>query len=336
MLQNMPLTGPGLDVFPIMAWHFYPGYLIGPEPHAHNLYLQLALDLGLPGLAAFLTLMVAAGAMAVRCMRRTGDPTLRALAAGSAAGIAAYLGAGLIDTPWASKPGILLFVLLGVLAATQRLAGGTAGAPAAASLRRRATSALVWGLPALLVAGAMLLVPGVLPRNTGLLAAQKLLLAARAGEPVARADWEQAAAQLRQVTGTAETATASGSPHPFARLASVYAWQGDYAAALGALDGQVQADGREPMTRYAPFEAWRRRLAGAPPGDPWADLLDVYGQWMARFPERAENYAAAAAVYAWRLDDSAGARQVLEKGLRAGAQPAGLLTYFMAQLPASG
>ncbi len=60
MIHDMPFTGIGLNAFPAIQINFYPGYLLGPEPHAHNLYLQLALDLGFPGLLAFLWLLVAA------------------------------------------------------------------------------------------------------------------------------------------------------------------------------------------------------------------------------------------------------------------------------------
>ena len=84
----------------------------------------------------------------------------------------------------------------------------------------------------------------------------------------------------------------------------MYAWQGDYAAALTALDGQVTRGSGDPIARYAPFEAIRRRLAGEPPADPWADLLAVYGQWLARYPRSCQSYAAAATVYARRLGDN--------------------------------
>lgn len=327
MLLDMPLIGPGLNTFPIMVWHFYPGYLIGPELHAHNVLLQVGLDLGLPGLAAFITLLVAAAVAAVRSLRRAAGGDLPALTAGLAAGIAAYLGAGLIDNPWSSKAGILLWVLLGLLAGVDQVVGDFAPW-AARSAGRHIWGALIWGLPALLVALALLLTPGVLSRNIALVEAQRLL-AAQSDESVAVGDWEKAAAQLQQV------APASDSPHPFARLASVYAWQGDYARALTALNEQVLRDRRNTIMRYAPFEAIRRVLAGEEAGNSETDLLAVYGQWMARFPQRAEWYAATAVVYAQFLGDDAAARHVLERGLQQDAQPAGLLDYYLAQLPAA-
>lgn len=53
MLADMPFTGIGLNTFQVVVHEFYPGYLIDPESHAHNLFLQTALDLGLPGMAVF-------------------------------------------------------------------------------------------------------------------------------------------------------------------------------------------------------------------------------------------------------------------------------------------
>ena len=87
---------------------------------------------------------------------------------------------------------------------------------------------------------------------------------------------------------------------------------------------------------YAPCEAWRRRLAGERAGDPWKDLLQVYGQWMARFPGRAEPYVWAAIVYEQRLGDASRARSTLAAGLKQGAQPAGLLETYLAKLSAGG
>ena len=54
MVRDMPFTGVGLNTFPVIQTHFYPGFLLGPESHAHNLFLQTVVDLGLPGLWALL------------------------------------------------------------------------------------------------------------------------------------------------------------------------------------------------------------------------------------------------------------------------------------------
>lgn len=64
-LQNAPLTGVGLGTFRRVARRLFPlgvpaRYDIA---HAHNIFLQMALDTGLPGLVAYLALLGVAGRM---------------------------------------------------------------------------------------------------------------------------------------------------------------------------------------------------------------------------------------------------------------------------------
>lgn len=84
MLQSHPLTGVGSGNFPTSAVHYVqqPGQitradLIVAVPHAtHNTYLQIADELGLPGLIAFLAVCAAslAGALkAARTYEQAGD-----------------------------------------------------------------------------------------------------------------------------------------------------------------------------------------------------------------------------------------------------------------------
>jgi putative inorganic carbon (HCO3(-)) transporter len=327
MLRDTPFTGIGLDSFPTIQWHFYPGYLLGPEPHAHNLFLQIALDLGLPGLGAFIWLLAAAAVLAVQTYRRSADHDVRALIAGLSAGGVAYLGCGVIDTPWVSKPGIVLWVLLGSLAAVRRVVNENATVGTAAGPVRRAAALVAWVLPPVLLALALALLPAVRELNLGALQGRRAVIAARAGGSPAEADLGSAAGRLARALPALPD-----DPHIPSLLGSVFAWQGDYQAALDAFARQVAVDGRDPMRRYAPFEAWRRELAGEPAGDPWQDLLRVYGQWMARFPSRAEPYVWAAIVRRRYQGNPRGAVAVLRAGLDHGAQPRGLLTYSLSQV----
>ncbi len=79
MIHDMPYTGVGLDMFPTIQSNFYPGVMIGPEPHAHQLFLQVALDLGVPGLLAFLWLLVSLSLTAIRTYRRCQNAQRRAI-----------------------------------------------------------------------------------------------------------------------------------------------------------------------------------------------------------------------------------------------------------------
>ena len=65
MLHDMPFSGIGLNAFQIIQADSYPGYSIGLEPHAHNLYLQTALDLGS---AWIVGVCVAAGRLVPGCL----------------------------------------------------------------------------------------------------------------------------------------------------------------------------------------------------------------------------------------------------------------------------
>jgi putative inorganic carbon (HCO3(-)) transporter len=62
-IQDFPFTGTGLGTFRRVAPLLYPLFLIGSEldiGHAHNVFLQVALDLGLLGLVAYLALIISA------------------------------------------------------------------------------------------------------------------------------------------------------------------------------------------------------------------------------------------------------------------------------------
>jgi putative inorganic carbon (HCO3(-)) transporter len=62
MIQDFPFTGIGLGLFRDVADTLYPFFLNAPGsvPHAHNLFLQVAVDLGLPGLIAWASIFIGA------------------------------------------------------------------------------------------------------------------------------------------------------------------------------------------------------------------------------------------------------------------------------------
>lgn len=71
MIQDFPLTGVGMGAFGPVADALYPFFLFQPGsiPHAHNLYLQIAVDLGLPGLTAWLAIFIMMSGMAYQSYR---------------------------------------------------------------------------------------------------------------------------------------------------------------------------------------------------------------------------------------------------------------------------
>ncbi len=59
MIRDFPFTGIGIGMFGSLADAVYPFFHFAPQtvPHAHNLFLQIAVDLGIPGLIAWLAVL---------------------------------------------------------------------------------------------------------------------------------------------------------------------------------------------------------------------------------------------------------------------------------------
>ena len=137
MLQDFPLTGIGQGTFKQVANAMYPFFLAGPGadiPHAHNLFLQVGVDLGLPGLIAWLAVFGLACVAAWQVYRRartsspphplTSSPYLAALGAGLLASQVALAVHGTLDAAtWGTRPAVLVWALWGLaMAARNRLA----------------------------------------------------------------------------------------------------------------------------------------------------------------------------------------------------------------------
>ena len=99
----------------------YPLFSIGPDAaitHAHNLWLQVGIDLGLPGLIAYLALFINVFVMLFRVLRHRAAALDWTLAAGTLGASVALLIHGIFDAPlWGVKPAFIpwLFVALAML-----------------------------------------------------------------------------------------------------------------------------------------------------------------------------------------------------------------------------
>lgn len=121
-VQDFSFTGIGMGTFPRVIPLLYPYFLLGPGqdiPHAHNLLLQIAVDLGLPGLTAFLWMALGSGLLTAAGLRRYGQTEQHVAAwllRGCAAGLIAALLHGIWDAPlWNTRPAFLIWGLWGVL-----------------------------------------------------------------------------------------------------------------------------------------------------------------------------------------------------------------------------
>jgi hypothetical protein len=158
-ISDRPLTGIGMDTFRRLIRTEYRApsipdtYDIG---HAHNQFLQAALDLGLPGLVGYLALWIVAAALAARSYRAAPDRWTRALAAGIAGALLATFVHGLTDSvALVSKPGVFFWGILALdvglwsaVRANER-AGESLSRSAIRWLRDSAAPAVMRSLPVL-------------------------------------------------------------------------------------------------------------------------------------------------------------------------------------------
>ncbi len=326
MIRDTPFTGIGINTFPQVQSAFYPGYLLGPEPHAHNLFLQVALDGGLWALAALMWFLVALALSAVRGYHRCSDRQGRVLILGLGAGVLSFVVSGCVDTLWTSKPVVLFWLMAGTLVAAANFAQGEETRSPARGFPQlgEAIAGALWVGSLLL---SLALAPGLRDLNWGRIAAHPPLLMARTTGSVSPRMLQAAAVRIERAR-----VRRLDTPYTLDLLGSLYAWLGQDDLALQALAGRVALDAPDPMARYAPFEAWRRRIVGEPGARIGDDALRIYDNWLTRFPERAEIYVQEAIVWQQYRGDPERALAVLKEGLDRGAQPQGLLLHAQARL----
>lgn len=128
MIETRPLLGygPGYRVFMQAYERDFKEVQTGEEPvHAHNMYLALGAGLGIPGLLAFLWLLMnSLGALRTGLSRST-DCFRCFYSRGMTAGLAGFLVGGLADNPLFSFRVMLVFwLLLAIVAAGERRRSG--------------------------------------------------------------------------------------------------------------------------------------------------------------------------------------------------------------------
>jgi putative inorganic carbon (HCO3(-)) transporter len=128
MIQDFPYTGSGLGTFGRVVAVMYPLFLAGPDvytDHAHNLFLQVAVDLGLPGLVAFAALFGGALIAAWKAYRAYGarkEAGPQALALGLLISLLIIGIHGLTDSvTWGTKPAVIPWCIMGLTMALYRV-----------------------------------------------------------------------------------------------------------------------------------------------------------------------------------------------------------------------
>lgn len=135
MVKDYPLTGVGMarfrygrvrDDYPVRGFDFpYHATQVGFQrrviPHAHNEFVQITTDLGVPGLVVFMAWHVTAAVM-LWAVWRSGDRPSQIIAAAAGAGLAAHAIYGLADAiPLWDRFSFVFWMMLGVVAAQHAL-----------------------------------------------------------------------------------------------------------------------------------------------------------------------------------------------------------------------
>lgn len=141
-IQDFPFTGMGMNTFQVIVRILYPLFTISPDyniGHAHNEFLQVALDLGIPGLIAFIAIYMVTFSMLFQISSKVGKRSysrnttgldrillsssgIKALALGFGLSLLAHALFGMTDAiALGTKPGILFWMLLGLIAGLHHL-----------------------------------------------------------------------------------------------------------------------------------------------------------------------------------------------------------------------
>ena len=113
----------------------YPTFFTAPDvdiAHAHNHLLQAAVDLGLPGLIAYIALWMGTALLLVRSYRLARDSRTRLIVSGMGAGLLAYFLFGTTDAiALGAKVGIFFWIAVALVVSQHRIIcdEGTALAP---------------------------------------------------------------------------------------------------------------------------------------------------------------------------------------------------------------
>lgn len=102
VIGRAPVTGAGLGTSAVQQYiwdnHLYSG--TAPYTHAHNIYLEMWVEMGIAGIVGFVGSMLWNIKNAVRKVRRCGDCAARTITAAGAASLCGAMVAGLADYLW--------------------------------------------------------------------------------------------------------------------------------------------------------------------------------------------------------------------------------------------
>jgi tetratricopeptide (TPR) repeat protein/O-antigen ligase len=263
LIAQYPFTGIGLNTYHLISQLNYPYFLLTPfesvfqgiimgdflTVHAHNVFLQVWIDLGILGIFGFLGLL-AAFVTTARPVLGSGDERLRAYALGLVGGLAAYLAFGLIDTiALGAKPAILIWAFLGLMVVLGQEAQKRQFRKSPNQGMPKLRAAIRWRLLAVVLIGLIPLLlffgPSAWALNLGSAALDKALL-----KPGMTAD--QRAAYLNQAEGLSQWAIRlwPGRSLAYRNLGRIYYARGEYSAAIDAFSQVLELAPADVFTHF--------------------------------------------------------------------------------------
>lgn len=112
-MQGFPFTGLGYNIFRVVAPRLFFGPNLGDVAHAHNIWLDIAVTLGIGGIITYLSLWIVNGYSLLKTMNLSPQGWQQHVGLGLLAGWYAYFIFGIADTiPLGSKLGLTIFITL--------------------------------------------------------------------------------------------------------------------------------------------------------------------------------------------------------------------------------
>ena len=294
MIQSAPLTGIGLDNYAAIMDQFYLGYVLGPEPHAHQLYLQTMTDQGILGLFGLLLLFGVVSWTTIRLLQTQDDAFLKLVLVTILATIVAWLLFGLSEVQ--PEAGVLMWLLLAV--------------PMGMAQRQKLhTNPGKWSLFALgmvLFTLVLLWQQGMLRYNMAIITAQQALSE--------RATIQQDPTIALQRLQAAEYRLGPQA-HLYRLRALLQMQEGHHRPTSRTFRQLFALESSQPLWWVAPAPVITGELHKGPEAD---GLRSIYWHWYVRYPERIEPVVLLAYGYMDGLKDKRTALKFLNEAVDRG------------------
>ena len=316
MIRTAPLTGIGLNNYSSVMDALYPGYVLGPEAHAHNLYLQTLTDQGILGLFGLLLFIAVTLWSAIKIIQIQTDELIKVVLVAVIATVAGWLSYCLLEVlSLGHKPGILLWGLLALPIAFSRRKG----------IKRARKRLWLFSAIFTILTSIMIWQTGYLTVNIATITAQQTLFDNAFRQP--------AIASAHNWLDLAEERLASEA-HLYRLRALLHTKNQEPEGAAHAFRELAALELTKPLWWWAPAPylsgEWPYERANK--SKDATGLALIYQNWYIRFPDRVEPVALLAYTYADGMGDKPRAISFIERALLDGRVNRNILESILADL----